>query len=174
MFDILMKEYLTFQKRKGALMRVNCIIGNGSRNFFLTVLFLLFTYWGNATTYYVSNSGNDANNGKSEDSPWRTLSKVNLSTFKAGDKILFRSNGMWREQLIVSTSGNSDNPIIFGAYGVGNKPIIDGSDIVSTWVADGGVSNVYVATVAATPKMLFRDGVVQSRNTSKAALNNHE
>jgi len=31
----------------------------------------------NATTYYLSTSGNDANNGTSTSSPWKALSKFN-------------------------------------------------------------------------------------------------
>ena len=35
------------------------------------------------TIYYVSNAGNDANDGKTIDSPWKTLNKVH-NAMKAG------------------------------------------------------------------------------------------
>ena len=90
MIDILMKEYLSLQKGNGTLMRNSFISGNEIRYFFLILLFLFFTLFGSAATYYVSNSGNDSNPGTSESLPWQTLTKVNTMSFKAGDQILFK------------------------------------------------------------------------------------
>ena len=44
-----------------------------------------------ATTYYVSPSGNDNNNGTSPSTAWKTITKVNSVTFAAGDSILSES-----------------------------------------------------------------------------------
>jgi len=42
-----------------------------------------------AATYYVdATNGNDANNGLSEATPWKTIAKVNPSTFYPRDQIL--------------------------------------------------------------------------------------
>jgi hypothetical protein len=42
-----------------------------------------------ASTYYVSSSaGNDSNSGTATSAAWKTLAKVNGSTFVAGDRIL--------------------------------------------------------------------------------------
>jgi len=94
------------------------------------------------TTYYVdATGGNDGNNGTSPSSAWKTISKVNSYDFNPGDSILFKRGEVWRERLIVSSSGNSNNPIIFGAYGTGNKPLILGSverNDASDWVNEGG------------------------------------
>jgi hypothetical protein len=39
-----------------------------------------------AATYYVdATNGNDANNGTSESTPWKTIAQVNASTFNPGD-----------------------------------------------------------------------------------------
>ena len=78
-----------------------------------------------ATTYYVSNSGNDTVSGLSPTAPWLTINKVNASTFLPGDSILFNRNNTWNERLQVPTAGVIDSNILFGAYGAGNKPIID-------------------------------------------------
>ena len=44
------------------------------------------------TTYYVdSTSGNDENNGTSENAPWKSLEKVNSTVFQPGDQILFKT-----------------------------------------------------------------------------------
>lgn len=86
-------------------------------------------------TYYISNIGSDSNTGLSPGSPWLTVAKVNASTFNPGDHVLFQKSGLWREQLTVPSSGSSNNPITFGAYGSGAAPIINGSTVVPTWTA---------------------------------------
>ena len=49
------------------------------------------------TTYYISfTSGNDDNDGKSEDSAFKNLGKINSITYKPGDKIMFKSGDSWR------------------------------------------------------------------------------
>ena len=81
------------------------------------------------TTYYVSNSqGNDSNNGTSQTTPWKTLSKVSSASLNPGDQVLFRRNDTWiGERLSVSRSGNQNNLISFKSYGSGNKPLINGN-----------------------------------------------
>ena len=47
-----------------------------------------------SATYYVdAANGNDANNGTSELTTWKTIAKVNASRFKPGDQILFKRGG---------------------------------------------------------------------------------
>jgi parallel beta-helix repeat protein len=93
---------------------------------FVFVLFLTSLSFG--ATYYVDNVyGNNANNGLSTSSAWKTISKVNGINFSPGDQILFKRGGIWYETLTVKTSGTSSSPIVYGAYGSGNNPIIDGS-----------------------------------------------
>ena len=46
-------------------------------------------------TYYVDPSGNDTNNGTSPASPWKSIAKVNATTFMPGDQILFKRGGTW-------------------------------------------------------------------------------
>src|SRR6187431_3285048 len=70
-----------------------------------------------ATIYYVSNQGNDANNGTSKKTAWRTIAKVNASRFEPGDKILFKKGDTWNERLNPPSSGSAGNAIIFGSYG---------------------------------------------------------
>jgi hypothetical protein len=97
-----------------------------------------------AATYYVDNcvvTGNDANNGTSSSTPWLTIAKVNSSTFSAGDSVLFRRTCTWREQLVVPSSGTTGNPITFGAYGTGARPVINGNYLGSGWVNVGGTNS---------------------------------
>jgi len=59
-----------------------------------------------AATYYVdATNGNDSNNGISGLTPWKTIAKVNASNFNPGDQILFKRGEVWREQLIVPSTG---------------------------------------------------------------------
>jgi hypothetical protein len=91
-------------------------------------LVLLLSSFAFPTTYYVdSKSGRDDNNGTSIASPWKTISKVNSFHFNAGDEILFKRGEVWKETIIVNRDGSSSSPIIYGAYGSGEPPLLDGS-----------------------------------------------
>src|ERR1035437_221983 len=91
----------------------------------LIIAFLLFSTIASATDYYISSSGNDANNGLTPATAWQTIAKVNASSFNPGDQILFNKGDTWRETLTIPSSGSVDNYITFGAYGTGSKPKID-------------------------------------------------
>ncbi len=79
-------------------------------------------------TYYVdATNGNDINSGTSIDASWKTIAKVNSFYFNPGETILFKRGEVWREELRVSSSGENDRTITFGAYGNGDKPCIRGT-----------------------------------------------
>lgn len=82
---------------------------------------------GTGKTYYVSNDGNDSNDGLSEQTAWATLEKVNSTTFEPGDSILLKRGNQWNGQLWPKGSGTEGNYITLGAYGTGNRPIINGN-----------------------------------------------
>jgi parallel beta-helix repeat protein len=100
---------------------------------FLTAIFL-FTIipisfpnsaYAAGTAFYVDAvNGSDTNDGKSENTPWKSLDKVNSVTYQPGDKILFRAGNNWTGQLAPKGSGASDAPITIDMYGDGNKPLI--------------------------------------------------
>lgn len=80
-------------------------------------------------TYYVSSStGNDTNSGTSISSPWKSLDRINTATLNPGDQVLFKAGDTFLGQLNVDHSGTEANPIKFGKYGTGEKPIIDGAN----------------------------------------------
>jgi len=108
----------------------------------LAVFVMVPAAW--ATTYYVdATNGNNTNGGTSPSTAWKTIAKVNSSSFNPGDSILFKREQMWREKLIVPSSGSVGNPITFGAYGAGGDPIINGADLVTSWTLYSG--NIYNA-----------------------------
>ena len=105
----------------------------------LVGLCMVWTVCAHATTYYVSHQGRDRHTGTSPQQAWRTLAKVNamMKSFRPGDVILFRRGDRFAGQLIVTTSGAAGQPITFGAYGTGDRPIIDGFRRLSQWTAVG-------------------------------------
>ncbi|HTP06791.1 MAG TPA: hypothetical protein VMP08_00970 [Anaerolineae bacterium] len=117
------------------------------------------------TTYYVSTSGNDANNGLSTGTPFKTIAKVNSLNLQQGDQVLFKCGDVWRgEMLMITKSGAAGNPITFGSYpdsACANKPILSGTQPIGSWAVYSG--NIYVATVSSATfpnglNQLFRNG----------------
>jgi hypothetical protein len=102
------------------------------------IIFLVFHTIASATDYYISSSGNDSNNGLSSSAPWKTIAKVNASSFSPGDTIFFRKGDTWRERLIVPSSGNLGAYIVFSSYGAGLAPKILGSTEVTAWTKFSG------------------------------------
>jgi len=83
-----------------------------------------------SVTYYVdSRDGSDGNAGTTTALPWKTLDKVNATTFHPGDRILLRSGSIWHGQLWPKGSGVEGRPITLGMYGGGVKPIINGEGL---------------------------------------------
>lgn len=71
-----------------------------------------------AATYYVSNSGSDANDGLSPETAWKTIARVNQDTYIPGDKILFERGGEWENTTLQPQgSGSAEAYITIGAYG---------------------------------------------------------
>lgn len=104
---------------------------------------------GSGTTYYVdATGGDDANNGTSSSSAWKTIFKVNNHEFNPGDSVLFKRDEVWREKLTITNSGTSSDPITYGAYGTGAKPTLLGSaerNAESDWVNEG--SNIWSTVI---------------------------
>lgn len=111
------------------------------------------------TTYYVSASGSDSNNGTSSGTPFQSLAKVNSLALRAGDQVLFRRGDTFRGTLLVRRSGSATQPIVFDAYGSGSKPVISGSVPVTNWTSAG--NNVWQAPCSSCGSAvtgLYRDG----------------
>lgn len=78
------------------------------------------------TTYYVSATGDDSNTGTSPRKAWRSLEKVNATTFNPGERILLRSGDSWTGQLWPKGSGAAGSPVVLDRFGTGRKPRIVG------------------------------------------------
>ena len=48
------------------------------------------------TAYYVSNEGDDGNDGLSPETPWQSIERVNNAALQPGDAVFFRRGDTWR------------------------------------------------------------------------------
>lgn len=100
--------------------------------------------------YYVDSIlGSDKNDGLSQSTPWRSLSKVDSSRsmFLPGDEVLLKRGSTWKERLYVRFSGSSGSPIILGAYGTGEKPTIDVQGLSSVSGIEVQASNITIRDI---------------------------
>ena len=67
-----------------------------------------------------------------------------MSSFVAGDSILFKCGDIFTDQLNVTKSGTSASPIIFASYGTGSKPMLNTSVTLSGWTVTSN-PNIWVA-----------------------------
>ncbi len=92
------------------------------------------------TKYYVANNGDDANDGLSPETAWKTLDKVTNFKFQEGDGVYFKRGDLWRGNTVLQSS------VTYQAYGKGEKPKIyysyDGKTI-GNWVKSE-IENVWV------------------------------
>ena len=89
----------------------------------LIVLFIsLFSLQVQATTYYVSTSGSDSNNGTSTATPWADLS-VSVGKLNAGDTLLLKRGDTFNETSVISVE---DANVTIGCFGEGARPIVSG------------------------------------------------
>ncbi|MBE6704490.1 MAG: right-handed parallel beta-helix repeat-containing protein [Ruminococcaceae bacterium] len=73
--------------------------------------------------YYLSNDGDDNNDGRSPDTAWKTIDKLNesLDIIKADDGVFFRRGDLFRGSVKLKTG------VTYSAYGKGEKPVITSS-----------------------------------------------
>ena len=148
--EVIVREILFSNFIKTRVMKF--IYKRFAKRTLLAILMVLFSMLNFAATYYVSNAGSDSNSGLATNLPWKTITKVNATTFKAGDQILFKRGDTWRETLIFSSSS-----ISIGNYGTGALPRILGSTLVTSWTNSSG--NIWVSSNTVTdPYSLPYDG----------------
>lgn len=74
-----------------------------------------------ARVYYVSNSGNDRNDGRTPETAWATLSKVDNTSIPKGSYVCFERGGVYRGKFDARAG------VTYTAYGEGAKPVLYGS-----------------------------------------------
>ena len=95
------------------------------------------------TSYYVSVSGSDDNDGLTPETPWQTLQKASDAKLKSGDGVFFKRGDIWRGEYLVAQSG-----VTYSAYGEGAKPAFYGSPEngadADKWTLLEGSDNIWV------------------------------
>lgn len=95
------------------------------------------------TSYFISADGDDSNDGKSEQTAWASLEKVNTTELQPGDGVFFRRGDIWRGEALIAQNG-----VTYSAYGEGAKPGIYGSPengaSSEKWSLLEGTDNIWI------------------------------
>lgn len=116
------------------------------------------------STFYVDSVlGDDADAGTAPDRAWKSLEKVNSTTFVAGDRVLFKSGAKWTGQLWPKGSGTEAQPIVIDKFGGEAKPIINGAGLTENTLLLKNqqyweINNLEITNHGATPAV--RRGVL--------------
>lgn len=87
-----------------------------------------------AVTIYVSNDGNDKNDGLTPETALATLDAAITSALVPGDTVALACGDTFNGGALLTASGTADAPITITSYGEGEKPVITnfaGSDALS-------------------------------------------
>ena len=137
---------------------------------FILVFMLGLSYPGLSVNYFVSSSGSDKNTGKSENDAWKSIDRVNRQDLSPGDTVFFHSGDIFKGELIIQYSGSKENPIVFTAYGKGNKPLIKGSHTITGFTRES--NNIYMVKTDHQVKNLYHDNksMILARQPNKGFL----
>jgi hypothetical protein len=130
------------------------------------------------STFYVSPSGSDSNNGLSQATAWQTIARVNKVTFQPGDSILFQGGATFNGNLLFtsSSSGTAAAPITVSSYGTGSATINAGKSygLSATNTAGFDIDNLdFVGGSGNTNYgILFRDNLPGSTKLQHVYIDN--
>lgn len=115
------------------------------------------------TTYFVSNAGDDANDGTSPDRAWASLKKVSEAYLYPGDGVRFRRGDIFRGKVTAKAG------IFYGAYGEGDKPKLYGGEMPladpSLWVEADAEHHIWRCTekLLDAGTLVFNEGQAHAR-----------
>lgn len=133
------------------------------KHFFTTLLLFIASVLGRASTYYVSSTGNDDNNGRTIGNAWKTISKVNKFSFQPGDVVLFQAGATFAGTIDkpYGAGGTNGNPIIFNSYGGGKATISSGTGEGIYIGSDGNVTikNLVIKGAGYMATSMWKNGI---------------
>ena len=115
------------------------------------------------TTYYVSNAGDDNNDGKTPETAWKTLTKVSKAYLNPGDGVLFNRGDLFRGTVATKPG------VTYAAYGEGDKPKFYANNKsladASLWELYNEEKNIWKCTekMRDPGTIVFNDGEAHSR-----------
>lgn len=130
---------------------------NAIRMFLLVGALTFMTTTASSTTYYVSCTGNDTNNGTSTLTPWATLTKASSQPYAPGDQVDLLDGCVWTGTFQPTTSGSSGNPITLSNYGSDALPRIVGVSAPAVYFLNLSywtIQNVDLSQKGQTPQTL--------------------
>ena len=125
------------------------------------ILLLIPSLLAGQTNYYFSNSGDDVTGEGTIGNPWATITKVNteMVNYLAGDSILFERGDTFYGNVHIETAGSVGSPVVFGAYGTGEKPILTALTEITSWMAYTEADIYYQeAVVETSPEIVLVNG----------------
>lgn len=73
--------------------------------------------------YFDAVNGNNSNDGISEDTAFKSLTKVAVLNLQPGDAVLLKRGDVFTSAMTINNSGTAENPITFSYYGDENKAL---------------------------------------------------
>jgi hypothetical protein len=91
-------------------------------------------------TYYVSASGDDHNDGRSQGKAWRTLARADKQRLVPGDRLLLQGGSRFPGGLTVGRgeAGRGGQPVVIGSYGTGRATVVPAGASSGINVVDTG------------------------------------
>ena len=126
----------------------------------LLLIILKVSFLSRAVTYYVSSAGSDSQTGTTIAKAWRSIKKVNATTFKPGDRILFEAGQTFSGSLVLQGSGTATQPIVVSSYGRGPATIASGTTTAFYSYNAGGIELRRLTFVGAGRLTSASSGVV--------------
>ena len=123
------------------------------------------------TVYYVSENGDDANDGKSPECAWKTTVRVSNAALKAGDGVLFRRGDLFRGSIRTRPG------VTYAAYGTGEKPKLYGweKDLAdpALWTLSNAEKHIwkYNEKILDCGTLVFNGGAMHSRKLIPSFIN---
>jgi hypothetical protein len=118
-------------------------------------------------------SGDDANDGLSPATAWKTANALSGRALSGGTRVLFRAGSVHAGTVSLSPRGNAGKPVVVGRYGNGPAPVINGRGATSAMIISDP-DHLVVEDLEITnrsPQPGARNGIVVSANDGTSAHN---
>lgn len=98
------------------------------------LMFISTDAFASNAVYYFDSSASNGGNG-SFSMPYNNLDSITRLELKSGDKVLLKRGSTFLGRMVLEgIEGQEGEPVIFGAYGEGNMPRINGNNTVGSGV----------------------------------------
>ena len=135
-----------------------------------------------ATDYFITPSGDDGAAGTSPGAAWRTIARVNATSFLPGDHLLFQANRSFHGNLRLgqNSAGQTNAPVVISSFGGGRAKLLAGGETgiaieSAGWIT---ISNLTVLGEGATNNigygLLFDNQLVEFRRLEHVRIEDVE